>query len=659
MSVSARNPVPISGAEHLRRLELVMQHTTNMVVVTNREREIEWVNPAYTRITGWTLDEVRGRNPRSFLHGPRTSLTASSRLGALLRRGEPVHDFEMLNYKKSGETYWVSMNIQPIVDAQGRVAEYVAIETDITQRKRAEMEAAQAFRRLAQAQRIARLGSIEHRLASGRLHCSAEVCRLLGLPPGQDELGYEELIERVHPQDRNEVRAQYEEAINGGAPYEQEFRLAGGVDEVRWVLARGVVEGWDDGQDALFRLAVQDITESKRSEQLRRDKELLEHAVQTQMEVLSRVSHELRTPLHAVLGFTEMVERLESGRLSEPSHAHLRHIRESARHLLLLVNDILDLTQLHGGQVAFDAEPVDLLDLAEQALAMVEPLARQHGVQTTIHACHPPPWALTDRRRLLQVLINLAANGVKYNHRGGSVAIHLDPGAAGRVSISVRDTGIGIAPEDLDRIFEPFYRVARDDAPARTHSSGLGLAIAHTLVQGMGGSLAVDSRLGEGSSFTVGLPAAPQGPMQSDITIELPAERAGSTAQGRVLYIEDNEVNCLLIESFIAARPGIELVCRTTGREGLAAARQLRPTLILVDMHLPDMGGGDVVRAILADPLLFRTPCIAFSAGHDDAAIAEAIRAGFREYLTKPIAAADFLAALDRLIADEPLPTCF
>lgn len=649
-----------SSAEHLRRLELVMQHTTNMVVVTNREREIQWVNPAYTRITGWTLEEVRGRNPRSFLHGPRTSLTASSRLGSLLRRGEPVQGFEILNYSKSGQPYWVSMNIQPILDGRGEIAEYVAIETDITQRKRSELEAAQAYRRLAQAQRIARLGSIEHRLAANRLSCSPEVCRILELPPGREEIGYDELFERIHPDDRNLVRSQYEEAVNGAAPFELEFRLAGTGNGVRWVLARGVIEGWDDGSDALFRLALQDITESKRNEQLRRDKALLEHAAQKQIEVLARVSHELRTPLHAVLGFTEIVERTEAGRLTESSQAHLRHIRGSARHLLLIVNDILDLTRLHSGAVAFESEPVDLLDLAEQALAMLEPLAREHGVATTIHAARPTLWALADRRRLLQVLINLAANGIKYNRRGGSLALHLDTAREGRVAITVRDSGIGIAAHDLPRVFDPFYRVADDSARDRAHSSGLGLAIAQTLVQGMNGSLGVDSRLGQGSSFTVELPAAPAGPMRSDIDFELSGTNAdGGGTRGRVLYIEDNEVNCLLIEGYLAARPGIELICRATGREGLAAARQLCPTLILVDMDLPDMGGEEVVRAVLADPQLHRTPCIAFSARDDDDAVESAIRAGFLGYLRKPIAAADFLAALDRLIEDESLPTRF
>lgn len=143
---------------HHRRLQSIVEHTTNMVVVTNRRRGIEWVNPAYTRVTGWTLDEVRGRNPRSFLHGPRTSWSAAARLGDLLRQGQEVSDFELLNYKKNGEPYWVSLNIRPIRDAQGEVVEYVSIQSDITERKRREMELQRAHWRLAQAQRLGRFG---------------------------------------------------------------------------------------------------------------------------------------------------------------------------------------------------------------------------------------------------------------------------------------------------------------------------------------------------------------------------------------------------------------------------------------------------------------------------------------------------------------------
>jgi len=157
----------MARSEYFRRLELVIQNTTNMVVVTNMHREIEWVNPAYTEVTGWTLDEVKGKNPRSILHGPRTDLKAASRLGGFLRKGLAVKDFEMLNYKKSGEPYWVSLDIQPILDDEGQVAEYIAIQSDITDRKRRELEIARMLRRLDEAQRIAKIGSMEHDLATG------------------------------------------------------------------------------------------------------------------------------------------------------------------------------------------------------------------------------------------------------------------------------------------------------------------------------------------------------------------------------------------------------------------------------------------------------------------------------------------------------------
>ncbi len=652
-------PLGTRSAEHLRRLELVVQHTTNMVIITNRAREIEWVNPAYTHITGWTLEEVRGKNPRSFLHGPRTSLTAATRLGALLRRGQPVQDFEMLNYKKSGEPYWVSLNIQPITDERGHISEYIAIQTDITERKRAALAAAQAYRRLAQAQRIARLGSIEHHLASGTMHCSAEVARMLEMPAEPTVMRYEEWIAGVHAEDRDPVRQGHEHAVNTSAPYEQDYRVVGRAGGVHWLRVRGVMEGWEDGRNALFRLAVQDITDRKRAEQLDREKALLERAARSQMEVLSRVSHELRTPLHAVLGFTEMVERSESGQMTPASRGHLRHIRDSARHLLLIVNDILDLARLHDRQLEFDLQPVDLLDLAQQVAAMAEPVATEHGVRVRVLPAQAGLHARADRRRLLQVLINLVANAAKYNRRGGSIELLLRPSDAQRVAIDVRDTGIGISPADQAHVFEPFFRTAGNDELSPHQSSGLGLAIARKLVRSMGGEIAVESELGAGSTFTVTLPAATPTPAPRITEAKTPRRQAAEAVRGSVLYIEDNPVNCLLIENYLAARPGVELVCCANGRDGLAAARRMNPSVMLIDMNLPDMDGHEVLRAVLADPILYRTACIAFSADDDEAVVDAAIRAGFRQYLRKPIAPADFLLALDQVLGDEPLATRF
>lgn len=653
-----------NGSELHRRLELIVQNTTNMVVVTNAQREIEWVNPAFTRVTGWTLEEIKGRNPRSFLHGPRTSQVACARLRDLLLRRQPVVDFELLNYTKAGDPFWVSLNIVAIADDDGEVREYVAIQSDITERKRREAESAQMLRRLAEAKRLARLGFLEHDLSTGAMHCSTEIYRILDAGDAQRDLDYDELMSRTHPEDAPRVRERYEEAVNAGTPYESEHRIVSFAGRVKWVHMRGALEGWDDGTPAIYRLVVQDVTERRQAERTAHEKALLESAARAQREVLARVSHELRTPLHSVLGFAEMVERQEAARLSERSRDHLRHIRESARHLLLIVNDILELAHVSDGRVSLELRPVELRALVNDAVAMLEPMAAQRGIAVRVRAPRRPLYASADRRRLLQVLINLAGNAIKHNEAPCSVRVEVSDPGDGMVALSVVDDGDGIAPEHLERLFEPFYRVARS---AAGESGGLGLPIAKTLAEAMGGSLRVHSRPGAGSRFTVSLARAQAGPQPAagpeparaaDGDGDIAGADAGKTGtRGRLLYVEDDEVHRLLVQSCVEARPGIELTCCATGAQALELARQVRPTLILADMHLPDTSGRELIAAIQEDPELARTPCIAFSADADERAADAAIRAGFREYLRKPIDAAAFLEALDRLMVEDALAT--
>lgn len=666
---------------HHRRLQSIVEHTTNMVVVTNRRRGIEWVNPAYTRVTGWTLDEVRGRNPRSFLHGPRTSWSAAARLGDLLRQGQEVSDFELLNYKKNGEPYWVSLNIRPIRDAQGEVVEYVSIQSDITERKRREMELQRAHWRLAQAQRLGRFGWLEHDLATGRVLCPPDVCELLGLPPAAERDAHA-LLDLVHRDDRLRVRRSYLHAVNGGGEFSCDLRLAGAAGRTRWVHLQGALEGWEDGTPATMRLVVQDITDRQLAAQTAREKDLLEQASRAQTDVLSRISHELRTPLHAVLGFAEILERMEAAHLSAQACGHLRHIREAARHLLAIVNDILDLIRLRGAVAVADVRPVDLHALALDVTAMLQPLADRRGVHLHVPAPGGATWAGADPRRLRQVLINLVANAIKYNRPDGQVQVFVVPTGDGRLAVDVVDTGLGIAPADLPHLFEPFYRAHESDSLTeadRGPSSGLGLAIAKTLVDSMSGDLQALSVLGEGSTFRVLLPgatasaptstSAPGAPAPTSakaaraarVARTAPRHDPGSSGDGRrrqpvrVLYIDDNEVNTLVLQGQVQAHARVQLSTSSTGATGLAAARALKPDLVIIDIHLPDMSGHDVLRAIQADPELFRTPCAACSADDSQAAIDTAVRLGFREYLPKPLPVDSLLDLIDRLV--DPVPS--
>lgn len=664
---------------HLRLLELVVEHTTNMVVVTNSQRQIEWVNPTYTRITGWTLDEVRGRNPKSFLHGPRTSLTAASRLGTRLRRGEPVTDFEMLNYKKSGEPYWVSLNIQPVCDESGGVSRYVAIQSDITERKRRELEVVRAHRQMQEAQRLANLGSLEHDLSSGALWATPQARHLLGLDEAA-AICFEDWMARVHPADVVGVRSRYEAAVNVGGPYEDEYRLLHPVAGTRWVQVHGALAGWDDGLTATCRLAVQDITDRKRAELLAREKARMEEAARAQSQMLSRITHDFREPLHAMMGFADLIERQEGDHLSDAGRSHLRQIERSARHLLALVGDILDLGATQGGHLRLQPRPVRIDAAVAEVTDLLRPLALERQVEMSVQAQPPGLWVQADPQRLQQVLINLVGNALKYNRSGGRVDILIHARAPYQVTVAVTDTGAGIAREELARLFDAYYRAPpgtgqglptsavqgarerrlRDPAAAPSRGeggpegSGLGLAIARGLARAMGGEIVAQSEPGTGSTFSLTLPTPMGGAVPPDE--DLGDAGGGSPAApttARILYVEDNELNRLLVESYLATRPGHELLCCTTGAAALEAARRQPPDLLLLDMHLPDMHGTDVLQALRRDPLLHDLPCVMLSASDHPEDRARALAAGCNDYLTKPIACEAFMDRIEAL-----LPAC-
>lgn len=659
--------------EHQRRLDLIMRTTTNMVVVTNRRREIEWVNPAYTRVTGWALHEVRGRRPREFLHGPLTDAQALRELSARVQRGEPVQDFELLNYAKSGRPYWVSMTIHPVLDSDGQVTEYVSVQTDVTARKQREMETARAHRRLQQAQRIAGLGVIEYNLATGSLVCSPEVAALLEAGPAQVPADLDALLARCHPEDRELVRQRGRTTLLSGEPFECEARVLTQVGRLRWVLVRGALESRDDGVPLLCRLVVQDVTDRRQAEQLRLENARLEQLAAGRADMLARVAHELRTPLHAALGFAQLLQDSDGAGLSDAGRTHLHHIRQATQHLLATVNDMLDLARLHDGQEAPPAlQGLDVAAVLGEVAALLAPVARQGGVSLSVH---PPPAGdsrvMAHPQRLLQVLINLVGNAVKYTGVGGQVTLRCEAAGVQRLALAVSDTGPGIAAEHLPRLFEPFYRAAAPaqppeppcveaEAPVRD-SSGLGLPIARSLARSMGGDITVASRPGEGSTFRVWLRAASADPVPAPGAApatrptpapapEAPTGAVGEAARGCVLLVEDEPLNQLLVQAYLRERPALALEVRGSGAAGLEAARTLRPALVLLDMGLPDMHGSAVLRAMREDPALRCTPCIAFSADADPRVQAQVRALGCSAWLPKPAEREEFLRVLDAVL---------
>ncbi|GMV60738.1 MAG: hypothetical protein AMXMBFR72_38240 [Betaproteobacteria bacterium] len=634
----------------LRLLQLVIENTSVLVVITNAQREIEWVNGAYTRLTGWSIDEIRGRTPASFLHGPATDRAAVQRINEAIERGEGIEYAELLNYRKDGTPYWVSVNIQPIRDGEGRITHFVAIEHDITERKRAEKRLRSSERRLAEAQRLAQIGNWELDLRSNVLLWSEEVFRIFEIDSRRFKATYEAFLDRIHPEDRDAVNAAYWNAVNNREPYEIEHRLLFPDGRIKWIVERGRTDYNERGTPLRSRGTVQDVTERKAAETARREKELAERASLAKSQFLSQMSHELRTPLNAVLGFAQILLADRKEPLTETQRARVARIQDAGGHLLALINDLLDLSRIEAGGLALSIEPIDVDGVLQEAIALVQAKADERGITLRRAAARDALRVAADRTRLRQVLVNLLSNAIKYNRERGSVTVEARPTAEGAAAICVTDTGIGIPADRIARLFVPFERLGQEAGPIE--GTGIGLALVKAIVERMQGRLTVKSEVGVGSTFCVELPRAVA--PQSDGARADAAARASvdeHAVAGTVLYIEDNPINVAVLQALLEQRPNVRFLTAASGAAGLALAAAERPDLVLIDMQLPDVDGYAVHAKLRAEPATAAIPCIALSANAFPEHVTQARAAGFLDYWTKPIDAAAVLARIDQLLA--------
>jgi PAS domain S-box-containing protein len=338
----------------------------------------------------------------------------------------------------------------------------------------------------------------------GRFPYVSERCEaLFGVPAAELMGDAANLLRRVDPAWRNRLKTSVVASAEANAPWRLEFPIQRKDGQRRWLLGSASPRSESDGTTAWFGYMA-DVTDLRELEAASRDKAAAEAASRAKTEFLSRMSHELRTPLNAVLGFAQLLEMAREPALAEPHRRHVRLIREAGEHLLTMIGDLLDLTRIEAGQMALRPEAVLLAPLAEECLAMLQAQAAAAQVRMD-HTLGGEQAALADRTRLKQVLLNLLSNAVKYNRVGGSLTV----GARAEgtmVSIEVADSGVGIAPDHLARVFEPFQRGAHQSGPIE--GTGIGLAVSRSLVELMGGTIGVASVPGQGSTFSVRLPAA-------------------------------------------------------------------------------------------------------------------------------------------------------
>ena len=366
-------------------------------------------------------------------------------------------------------------------------------------------------------------------------------------------------------------------------------------------------------------------------------------ANQAKSQFLSRTSHELRTPLNAILGFAQLLELdLPQG----PQSTQVAHILTAGRHLLGLIDEVLDIARIEAGEMKLESAPQALAPLMQELGGLIAPLASEHRVSVQLDPSLDRLAVLADRRRLQQVLLNLLSNAVKYNRPGGEVLVQAEARGE-QIVLTVRDTGPGIAPALLTRLFTPFDRLDAEQSPVP--GTGLGLAVSRQLALCMGGEIEAQSTPGVGSTFCLHLPAAPlpTGELaHASGAVQIAEERTAS-AQRTVLAIEDNASNRALLQALVARRPGWQLVSASDGPQGLARARTLQPELILLDLHLPGLGGEAVLAALRAEATSPIPRIVIVSADAQPDTIARLRAAGADDYLTKPLAVPRVLALLD------------
>jgi signal transduction histidine kinase/ActR/RegA family two-component response regulator len=380
---------------------------------------------------------------------------------------------------------------------------------------------------------------------------------------------------------------------------------------------------------------------------LRHAREVAEVASAAKTQFLSRMSHELRTPLTAVLGYAQLLDLSE---LADQDHEYVAAIEKGGNHLLSLINDVLDVTRLERGELRLSVEPVDVAAAVLDATGLMQPLAVAHGVTLRTDLSEGAHHlALGDNQGLRQVMLNLLANGIKYNRTGGEVVTSVVDRGDGTIQIDVSDTGYGMAAADLGTIFVPFERLGMARA---VEGTGLGLGISRQLVDAMGGTLEARSIVGSGTTLSIVLTAS-QRPAEPGAALSVPlVAKAPPGAPRKVLYVEDNIVNIEMMQTFFTRlRPGVKLVSTMMGGLAVDLAREHAPHLILLDVNLPDIDGGEVIRRLHADDRTRAIPVVMVSADAMPSGIERFLSAGAIGYITKPIEVARLLEFVDQATA--------
>lgn len=667
-------------------LALVAARTDNAVVLTNTSGHIEWVNEAFVRITGFTLEEVRGRKPGQMLQGPKTDPNTVDLIRRALASEQSIST-EILNYRKNGSTYWLAIEIQPMRDDEGRLTNFMAIERDVTlrraeQQRRSIQNAASQI--LASSRSVRQAGAKCIQMLCDRL--GGSVGLLWMRAPGAETMS---CLESWHDPEMDVspfLDASFGVEIPSGKS------LPGMVWQLEkpiWIEDLGlhpkylrsssaaslVLKGAfafpvvshneilgvfefcgrsiDEPDENLYQVISgignqmgQFVARCQAEEDLRGAKEIAERANEAKSLFLATMSHEIRTPLNGIIGFTNL---LSDTPLSKLQQEHLHTIRNSGDILLHIINDVLDFSRIESGGVRIEHIGFSPARLMEETMEMQRHIALSKGLQLSpIVDPSVPELVVGDVARIRQVLMNVVSNAIKFTE-AGSVRTEVTA-AAGRLCFEVSDTGIGFDQGQVEQLFKPFQQ-ADESTTRRFGGTGLGLAICHRLLELMGGGISAESAPGKGSVFRFHVPLVEKlaTPATPPTLPQVQPETMLDSGGRKILVAEDNMVNAKLLR-ILLEKMGYQV--RQAGN-GLEAIEMLRAepdcAAIFMDVRMPVMDGTEAVRRLRlgeAGEAGKTIPIIALTASVLPSDQQACIDAGMDHYLTKPFRPEELNATL-------------
>jgi len=639
-------PVDLAPGDAVFR-ELFEGAPIGMALLALDERFLR-VNASFCRMVGYSNGELRQRTAEDITFAD--DIETGRRLAQSLVQGTARFTGDKRYVHKNGDVLWVSRTASIIRGEQGEPQHFLLMVEDISERKASEAALEQSRRELQAALDANQLimdnsqdviCTIDEQGCFLTVNAACE--ELWGYKP--DELVGRQYIDFVFEEDRPKTEAAAKSLLATGKVTDfvnRYVRKDGTLVDVLWSAT------WS-AKDRIMFCVAHDVTDRARIEKaLREAKEEADRANHAKSDFLSRMSHELRTPLNSILGFGQLLDRQSP---TETQRPRIRYILSAGRHLLNLINEVLDISRIEAGTLQLSVEPVCLEEAIGEALDLMRPLAAERTIVLAYNcSLDTATYVLADRQRLKQVLLNLLSNAVKYTAVKGCVTVSFAESGEDLTRISVRDTGAGIAVGKLARLFTPFDRLGAEQSAVE--GTGLGLALCQRLVHAMNGSIGVNSTLGHGSTFWLDLPHAIS-PLETLSITRSPSASQQPLAEEsrRILYIEDNFSNVTLVDQMLAERPALELMSAMQGRVGLELARQHSPDLILLDLHLPDMPGWQVLAQLKADQLTREIPVVVISADATSPQIKRLLSAGARAYLTKPIDIVEFFRMIDEALA--------